>query len=162
MSISDSMSGPKKDSPGVIAFPPLVFAGSLALGFLVQFFVPLHLFASPPPKWIGGVVALASAVLAKWGETVMRRAGTNIKPSQPTTAIVQTGPFRFSRNPLYISLTLFYLGVCLMFNALWPLLLLPPLLVVVQRGIIYREERYLEAKFGEEYRDYRRRVRRWL
>jgi protein-S-isoprenylcysteine O-methyltransferase Ste14 len=107
-------------------------------------------------------VAVASAVLAKWGETVMRRAGTNIKPSQPTTAIVQTGPFRFSRNPLYISLTLFYLGVCLMFNALWPLLLLPPLLVVVQRGIIYREERYLEAKFGEEYRDYRRRVRRWL
>src|SRR4051812_13216766 len=118
MSISESTPSPKKDLPGVIGFPPLLFVGALVLGFLLQLLVPLHLFGSPPPKWIGGIVALASAALAKWGETVMRRAGTDIKPSQPTTAIVKSGSFRFSRNPLYISLTLFYVGVCLMFNAL--------------------------------------------
>lgn len=156
------MSELKKDCPGVIGFPPLLYAGTLLAGFLVQFFFPIHLSTWHPLRWIGGTLAALSAVLAKWGESRMRRAGTNVKPSQPTTAIVQDGPFRFSRNPLYLALTILYLGVCLMFNALWPLILILPLLVVVQCGIIYREERYLEAKFGDEYRNYRKRVRRWL
>ena len=92
----------------------------------------------------------------------MRRAGTNVNPRDPTTAIVVEGPFRFSRNPLYLSLILAYLGITLLVNALWPLLLLPPLLVVLHWGVIAREERYLEAKFGESYRVYKARVRRWL
>jgi len=152
----------QSDCPNVIAFPPLVYGGTLLLGLLLQLIWPLPIFDPHPPKWIGGAVALLSAALAKWGEKTMRRAGTNIKPSQPTTAIVQDGPFRFSRNPLYVSLTLFYIGVALIFNTLIPLLLLPLLLAVVHFGIIRREERYLEARFGDQYRQYCARVRRWI
>ena len=152
----------ERDCPNVIAFPPLVYGGTLLFGLLLQLVWPLSIFEPHPPKWIGGSVALLSAVLAKWGDHTMRRAGTNIKPTEPTITIVQDGPFRFSRNPLYISLTLFYVGVALIFNAVIPILVLPLLLVVVHLGIIRREERYLEAKFGDQYRQYRARVRRWI
>src|SRR2546428_4546541 len=124
-----------------MAFPPLVYGGTLLFGLLLQLVWSLPMFDPHPPKWIGGLVALLSAVLAKWGDNTMRRAGTNIKPTEPTITIVQDGPFRFSRNPLYISLTLFYIGVALIFNALIPMLVLPLLLVVVHFGIIRREER---------------------
>ena len=77
-------------------------------------------------------------------------------------AIVTEGPLRFSRNPLYLSLLGMYLGITLLFNALWPLLLVVPLLIVTHYGIIRREERYLEAKFGDPYRAYKARVRRWF
>ena len=152
----------KKDAPGVLVFPPLLFGGTLAIGFLIQLLWPLHLSSWRHLRLVGGVLAVASAVLAIWGAGTMRRAGTNVNPNAPTLRLVQNGPFRHSRNPLYLSLTLFYLGVSLIFNALWPLLLLPAVLIVAQRGIICREERYLEAKFGDEYRQYRQRVRRWL
>jgi protein-S-isoprenylcysteine O-methyltransferase Ste14 len=87
----------------------------------------------------------------------MRRAGTNIRPDQPTLALVTDGAFRFSRNPLYLAATGLYVGVALLVDALWPLVLLIPMLAVVAR-----EERYLEAKFGDAYRAYKARVRRWL
>jgi protein-S-isoprenylcysteine O-methyltransferase Ste14 len=156
------MAPEKKDTPGVIIFPPLLWAGTLAFGFLAQWLWPIHLFHWTPLRWIGGAFAITSAVLAKSGENALRRAGTNIKPTEPTLAIVQDGPFRFSRNPLYLSLTILYVGVSFMFNAAWPMILLLPLLVVAQRGIIYREERYLQAKFGDEYLRYRSRVPRWF
>lgn len=92
----------------------------------------------------------------------MRRAGTNISPSRPATALVVGGPFRFSRNPLYVALTSLFLGLTLIFNTAWGLLLSIPVLIVMHYGVILREERYLEAKFGESYRDYRASVRRWL
>jgi len=92
----------------------------------------------------------------------MKRAGTNIRPDQPTLAVVSDGPFRFTRNPLYLALTGLYVGITLLADALWPLLLLVPVLVVLQWGVVAREERYLEAKFGEPYRAYKARVRRWV
>ena len=140
-----------KDCANVIAFPPLVYAGTLAVGFVVHLLWPIPLFHWTPSRWIGGLLAVISAVIAKWGETALHRAGTHVRPTQPTTAIVQDGPFRFTRNPLYLSLTLLYLGVCLNFNALFPLMLAAPLLLLVHFGIIRREERYLAGKFGEQY-----------
>ena len=92
----------------------------------------------------------------------MRRAGTNVRPDQPATTIVMGGPFRFTRNPLYVGTTGLYVGVALLVDALRPLVLLVPLLAIVEWGVICREERYLEAKFGDAYRTYRARVRRWL
>jgi protein-S-isoprenylcysteine O-methyltransferase Ste14 len=92
----------------------------------------------------------------------MRRADTPVDPYEPTTALVIDGPFRFTRNPLYLSLTLVYLGITSLMNAFWPLMLLPAALVIMQRGVIVREERYLESKFGEEYLRYKAKVRRWL
>src|SRR3954470_17043556 len=156
------MAGPHKDCANVIAFPPLVFGAALLLGILLHLLWPLPIGDLWFPGWVGGSFAVLSALLAIWGDNALRRAGTNIKPTQPTTAIVKDGPFRFSRNPLYLSLTILHIGVALMFNSLILLLLLPPVLFVVHFGIIRREERYLEAKFGAEYLDYRRRVRRYL
>jgi protein-S-isoprenylcysteine O-methyltransferase Ste14 len=92
----------------------------------------------------------------------MTRAQTAVDPSKPTTAIVSDGVFRFSRNPLYLSMTLLYISISLLFNALWALLLLLPLLVIVQIGVIQREEVYLERKFGDEYLRYKSQVRRWM
>ena len=92
----------------------------------------------------------------------MKRAGTNIRPDQPTLALASDGPFRFTRNPLYIAVTGLYLGIALLVNALWPLVLLIPVLAVLRWGVVGREERYLEAKFGEPYRAYKARVRRWI
>ena len=93
---------------------------------------------------------------------LMRKAGTNVDPTQPTTALVVKGPFQLTRNPLYLSLTLIYSGIAMLMNALWAMLILPFVLLVMRLGVIDREERYLERKFGEEYRQYKARVRRWL
>ena len=92
----------------------------------------------------------------------MKRAGTNVRPDQPSLAIVTDGPFRFSRNPMYLATTGLYLGTTLLVNTPWPLVLLPPMLLILHWGVVRREERYLEAKFGEPYRAYKSRVRRWV
>ncbi len=92
----------------------------------------------------------------------MQAAGTNINPYRPSTAIVTSGPFRYSRNPLYLALTLLYLGLTLAFNTWWGIVVLLPLVVVMDRGVVLGEERYLEQKFGESYRRYRSEVRRYL
>jgi protein-S-isoprenylcysteine O-methyltransferase Ste14 len=92
----------------------------------------------------------------------MKRAGTNVRPDQPMLAIVTDGPFRFTRDPMYMATTGLYSAVTLLVNTLWPLVLLAPLLVLLDGGVVRREERYLEAKFGDPYRAYQARVRRWL
>ncbi len=92
----------------------------------------------------------------------MLAAETNINPFKPTTAIVSSGPFRFTRNPLYLSVTLIYLGLTLAVNTWWAFLLLGPVLLFIHFGVVLREERYLERRFGESYREYRLRVRRYL
>jgi protein-S-isoprenylcysteine O-methyltransferase Ste14 len=153
---------PPTDAPGVIVFPPLLFGGALILGLVLHGLWPIQpaspIFARP----LGALLLVLSAALGISGERTMRRAGTNVRPDQPTLALVIQGPFRFTRNPLYIAATGMYLGVALLVDALWPLLLLIPLLVVLRWGIVAREERYLEAKFGDPYRAYKARVRRWL
>jgi protein-S-isoprenylcysteine O-methyltransferase Ste14 len=151
------------DSPGVLVFPPLLFAGSLVLGMVLHFLVPLgvHL-AAMPARAAGVVLLIGGALLARWGEKTLHRAGTNVNPGKPTTAIVVDGPFRYSRNPLYLAVTAGYSGISLLLPALWPLLLLIPVLVVLQWGVVAREERYLDRKFGDPYRVYRTQVRRWL
>jgi protein-S-isoprenylcysteine O-methyltransferase Ste14 len=156
------MAEPEQDSPGVIVFPPLLYAIALALGVLLDFLHPIHPFPTGPARILGALLLVASMALAIWGRRTMSRAGTNIDPRQPAVVLVTNGPFRFSRNPLYVALTGLYVGVALLIDGLWTLLLLVPLLVVTQQGIVRREERYLERKFGEEYRTYKIRVRRWI
>lgn len=106
---------------------------------------------------IGTSVALVSQAFQR-----MRRAGTNVNPTEPATVLVTEGPFRYTRNPLYLSMALFYVGVSMLVNALWAMLLLPAVMLVINRGVIEREERYLERKFGEKYIQYKEQVRRWL
>ena len=150
------------DNPGVIAFPPALFAGTLALGLLLHFIFPVHFLPHMIAIASGIVVLIGAALIAISAFRAMRHAQTAVNPSLPTTAIVFDGAFGFSRNPIYLSLTLLYVSISLLFNALWALLLLLPLIVVVQNGVIKREERYLEQKFGDEYLRYKASVRRWV
>jgi len=150
------------DSPNVVVLPPLLYGIGLAAGFLLQWLAPHAIVSSSARYWAGGVMLALGVFLALWGRRVMEQAGTNVNPTQPTTALVVTGPFRFSRNPLYVALTLAYVALALLADALWVLVLLLPVLLVLHYGVIRREERYLEAKFGEAYRQYRSRVRRYL
>ena len=150
------------DNPGVIAPPPLIYAGPLAVGLLLNLKFPLRFLPRKAAALLGVTLIGASVALVSQAFQRMRRAGTNVNPTEPTTVLVMEGPFKFTRNPLYLSLTLFYSGVATLVNALWAMLLLPAVLFVVNRGVIEREERYLERKFGEQYLQYRERVRRWI
>jgi protein-S-isoprenylcysteine O-methyltransferase Ste14 len=107
-------------------------------------------------------LVVAGLAVAIWGRNLMIRAGTNVEPYKPTTAIVDKGPFAYSRNPLYLCLLAVYLGIALLSGSGWLLILGVPLLLIMRYGVIAREERYLETKFGETYLAYKRRVRRWL
>lgn len=151
-----------KDSPGVFACPPLLFLGGLGLGLCCQWLMPLRPFPPGPSRIEGVVFCFAAIGLGVWGSATMRRAGTNVRPDRPAIALVTGGPFRFSRNPLYLSLTTLYLGITLYFDALWLLIMLVPVLAFVHWRIVLREERYLEARFGDAYRAYKARVRRWF
>lgn len=156
------MSEETVDNPGVIAFPPALFAGTLALGLLLHFIFPVAFLPRSIAIASGVIVLISAALIAISAFRAMRRAQTAVDPNRPTTAIVSDGAFSFSRNPIYLSLTMLYVGIALLFNALWALLLLLPLVVVVQNGVIKREEHYLERKFGDEYLRYKASVRRWV
>jgi protein-S-isoprenylcysteine O-methyltransferase Ste14 len=113
-------------------------------------------------RFMGMPLVAAGIGLAGWFASTMRRAGTPIDPYEAPTALVTEGPFRHTRNPAYVGVTLIYTGLSLLTGILWPLLFLPGVLLTVDRGVIQREERYLEKQFGSPYREYLRRVRRWL
>jgi protein-S-isoprenylcysteine O-methyltransferase Ste14 len=150
------------DRPGVIAKPPLLYLGTLALGIgfdlLVPAPIPLHDLRWP----LAAILFVAGLALVAVCFRRFQAAGTNVPTWMPTTALVTSGPYRFSRNPIYLALTALYLGLAIGYGSLWPLVLLVPLLIVMRYGVIGREERYLEGKFGEPYRAYRSSVRRWI
>ena len=147
--------------PDVIAPPPLLYLGPLLGGLLLDRLFPMPSLYRPP-RVAGLPLLVAGVSLGGWFFRTMRRAGTPVDPYHPPTALVVDGPFRHTRNPAYIGLTLMYAGLALLAGGRWPLLLLPGVLAVVNRGVIQREERYLEDRFGHAYQDYRNRVRRWL
>jgi len=140
----------------------VLYGGALVLGLILHWLVPLGHLPTLAARLAGVACFIVGAGVAHSGEKVMHRAGTNVRPDRPSTALVTEGPFRFTRNPLYVGLTLMYAGIALLIPALWPLLLLIPVLLVMRWGVIAREERYLERKFGEPYRTYLGRVRRWI
>jgi protein-S-isoprenylcysteine O-methyltransferase Ste14 len=154
----------RRDTAGVIAAPPLLFGAALIIALSLHAFHPIRIASLP-----GGMLRLAGVALIVLGLllsiAVVRafgKVGTPVPPYRPTTHFVTTGPYRYTRNPDYIGQTLMYVGIAVVANSWWPLFLLPLVLLVVQRGVVRREERYLEAKFGQEYRDYTARVSRWL
>jgi protein-S-isoprenylcysteine O-methyltransferase Ste14 len=154
------------DTAGVVVHPPVLYAGAVALGFALDAALPLR-FANGGltdglQYGIGGaLLGLAFAIMAI-GVTQFRRAGTNVPTNRPTIALVTTGLYARSRNPLYVSLTLCQVGIAVAADRVWILLLLAPVLLVMRYGVIAREERYLERKFGGAYTNYKARVRRWL
>ncbi|HEU5434628.1 MAG TPA: isoprenylcysteine carboxylmethyltransferase family protein [Thermomicrobiales bacterium] len=152
----------ERDNAGVIAPPPAIYGGAVLLGLLAQRIKPLPL----APRWLarplGVLLALGSLLLGGWAARTMRRAGTPLEPWEPSTALVTDGPYRFSRNPIYLAMTLLGAGIALATNAAWVLATALAAAGVVEKGVIGREERYLARRFGERYDDYRERVGRWL
>lgn len=157
------MSAEKKETAGIIAPPPLIYAAGLVLGWLIERRWPSpYGLIEPLGRWIGWTLIAVGLVVFVWALTALHRARTSVNPYTPTTAIASTGPYRRSRNPIYVADVLIYLGVCALLNSPWPLLLLPPVIWIMNKGVIEREERYLENRFGNLYTVYRSRVRRWL
>ncbi len=150
-------------SPRAAVPPPLVFLGALMIGVALNIALPLPILTDGRIGDVLGLLStLGSAALAFWALRTMLRAGEQPDPGAPTRKIVREGPFARTRNPIYLSFALFDLGVALLMNNLWIILVLVPLMLYVDRGIIRREERYLEQQFGDEYLEYKGSVRRWL
>lgn len=150
------------DNPGVIARPPLLYAAALIIALLIDLILPLPIFGDTIGRWCGLLIAVLGAGIGAWGTYSLISAGTNVNPTLPTTAIVTSGPYQFSRNPLYLALTLIFIGLTLTMNTWWGILVLIPLVLIMHNAVVLREERYLEEKFGESYRHYRSTVRRYF
>lgn len=152
--------------PGVWFPPPIIFIVGFLVGSLIErLWRPLPIVPDRISQLfavVGLVAAIVGVVIAAWGILTFAMAHTAIIPIHPAERLVQSGPYRFTRNPMYTGLTLLYLGVAATFNDLWPLLMLPIVLMALKRFVVDREEAYLSQKFGAEYDDYRRRVRRWV
>lgn len=154
--------GAPTESAGVRLDPQLIYAIPLAGGLLLDRWYPV---AGLPPRLAApvGISLVVLGLAVAWA--VVRRfrlARTSLQPWEPTTALITDGPFRRSRNPVYVGYTLIYLGVGFWVNSIWPLVLLPVVFWLLHRLVIAREEAYLERRFGEVYRAYRHRVRRWF
>ena len=149
------------DTAGIPFRPPVIYAGALVAMLGLRWLRPLPILTRGG-LWPGlALVALGVGILL-WARRTLRAGGTNVDPMLPTTAIVTSGPYRLSRNPLYVGLAGVYLGLTLAFDTWWGIALLAPVLIVMHQGVIQREERYLEQKFGDGYRHYRAAVRRYL
>jgi protein-S-isoprenylcysteine O-methyltransferase Ste14 len=152
----------EQDNAGVVAPPPLIYLGSLALGLLLDRKFRVPFLPRGMRRILGWPLLVGGVSLMSWFVFTMRRADTPIDPREPVSNLVTDGPFRYTRNPAYLSMAMIYAGISSLANALSAIVLLPATLFVVQRGVIEREERYLERKFGEEYLCYKARVRRWI
>jgi protein-S-isoprenylcysteine O-methyltransferase Ste14 len=142
--------------------PPLLYLSAIALGLLLQFAWPVRLAPPVVSAPLGGAAALVAVTLFLSAVRTFRTAGTPVPGTRPTTTIVRTGPYRWSRNPIYLSFSLLQLGVACWINSLWLLVTLIPTVALMSLVIIPREERYLERRFPSEYLPYKAAVRRWL
>ena len=151
-----------QDTPGVIALPPLIYLAGFCIGVVLELLLP----SASLPTWLAlgvGVTVLAAGLaLAAAFFAAFRRAGTPVDVYKPSTTVVTTGPYRLTRNPGYLSLALIYVGLTILFSAPWVLVPLAVVLLVVDRGVIQREERYMAQKFGGDYLRYKTQTRRWL
>ena len=151
----------------VIIRPPLAWALAVLAGLVLDWLVPVPFLPADLPEgwhagWLGALVFVLALALAVWALDTITRAGSNVPTNRPTTAIVESGPYRFTRNPIYLGMFGGLVGLAIAFDNLWLLLMLVPFALVIRYGVVAREEAYLERKFGDVYRRYRRRVRRWL
>lgn len=149
--------------PGIIAPPPVMYLTAILISLLMHFLYPLIIsHHTMLLRSIGVVSGSASVMLVSYAFLTMRQAKTSPNPYALSAALVTVGPFRFSRNPIYLAMTMLYLAVTFIINSSWPLFFLLPLQLLMHYGVIVREERYLESRFGDSYREYKFRVRRWL
>ena len=151
------------DTAQVIIRPPLAWGLAVIAGLTLNWLVPLpFLPADLPAGWLGAMVFVLAVALFAWAIVTITRAGSNVPTNRPTTTIVEAGPYRFTRNPVYLGMFLGLIGLAIAFDNLWLLIMLVPFALVIRYAVVAREEAYLERKFGDVYRGYRSRVRSWL
>jgi protein-S-isoprenylcysteine O-methyltransferase Ste14 len=151
------------DTAHVIVRPPLAWGLAVIAGLALDWLAPLpFLPADLPAGWLGALVFALALALFAWAIVTVTSAGSNVPTNRPTTTIVESGPYRFTRNPIYLGMFLGLIGLAIAFDDLWLLVMLVPFALVIRYGVVAREEAYLERKFGDVYRGYRSRVRRWL
>jgi protein-S-isoprenylcysteine O-methyltransferase Ste14 len=150
----------EQDNPGIWLPPPLTYLLTLLLGLVLDSRLHVPFLPHRLARVLGWPLVGGGMALATWFVRTMRSADTTLDVDKPVSSLVQDGPFRYTRNPGYLSLAMIYAGIAILRNALWAILFLPLLVVVTQRELIEREERYLERTFGEEYLAYKRRVPR--
>ncbi len=155
-----------RDAAAVRVFPPGVPLLTILLGIGLNHLWPLELgfaLGAPARYWVGGAIVVGALLgLGFYSVTLVRRTGQSENPWKPTTEIVNRGPFRFTRNPMYLQMVLGCIGFAIILTNMWILLLTPVCAWVLHRFAILPEEAYLERKFGEKYLSYKRKVRRWL
>jgi protein-S-isoprenylcysteine O-methyltransferase Ste14 len=142
--------------------PPFYFLGAIVLMVALDRFLPIVTLIEPPITYLGWVLfglGIAVALAVNWR---FKRAGTPIRPFEESTALVTDGPFAFSRNPIYLGAVVGLFGIFVVLGSLSPLAVIPPFVYIIRTRFIAVEERMLEAAFGEAYRDYMKRVRRWI
>lgn len=154
----------QQDTAGVAARPPFVFLGSLLVGFVADWLLPLPIPLSgvEPIRWFGGLLIVAGVGFFAAGIRNFSRAGTPVPTNEPTRVLATTGIHGWTRNPIYLGMFLIYIGIGIAALSPWILILTVPVAITIRYGVVTREEAYLERRFGDAYRDYKRRVRRWL
>ena len=140
----------------------MVYLAAILLGAGIDQLIPVRVLPIHLADWLGGTLALLAGVISGLSLREFRKAQTAIRPNQPASALVTTGPFRYSRNPMYLALSILQVGVGIWMNNVWVVVLLLPVLAWIAYGVIAREERYLAGRFGQPYLAYQARVRRWL
>ena len=159
-----TMTDEAHDSPNVIVLPPILLLATIAAGVILDWLVPIGVLASLPtvPRIVAGAILFVlGASVPVTARQAFVKAGTNIRPDMPTTALITSGLFAHSRNPIYQGASIALLGLALMLASDWILVLMVPALILLHYGVVLREERYLERKFGEAYRRYKAAVPRY-
>jgi protein-S-isoprenylcysteine O-methyltransferase Ste14 len=152
----------EQDTPGIRVPPPLLYLLPLALGLLLDRMLHIPFLPHRVARILGWPLVGGGVALSGWAIRTMRNAETTMRTDKPVSTLIQEGPFRYTRNSLYLSDAMIYAGIAVLRNSLWAIVLPPLVLLVIQREVIGREEGYLERTFGEEYLDYKARVRRWV
>lgn len=154
-----------QDRPAALPWPPILYLGALAAGVALHWFVPLPWLLPPLSEFlfaVGWLVVAAAIAIYFAAIRTMRRANTTVAPNRASQHLVTSGPFSFTRNPLYLANTMVMIGIGLIAGIVWLILLAPIAAFATQKLAIEGEERHLEARFGKKYRDYARKVRRWV
>lgn len=151
---------PAKDAPDIVAFPPGVAVGALGVAVVLEWLIPLAIV--PRITVLGVVIILASIAIAGAGIRAFKAADTNVDPRKPTLVLVETGPYRFTRNPMYLGMVLLQIGVALGFGVDWAVPGAVAVWAILHWGVVLREEAYLTGKFGAPYKAFLGRTRRWL
>ncbi len=152
----------QNDNAGVITIPPFIHIGFLALAIGLHYVWPIDMLPAPWQYILPTLLVLIAVYLGKQSVPEFKKTGTTLDVRTPTTAIITSGAYQYTRNPIYLGMAILHIAIGILIDNLWAVLTVIPAMIVMTEGVIKREEKYLEGKFGDSYRNYKSQVRRWL